>query len=109
MDKMPPYRSNEDAMTARKKSRIRQILKKALQRFGVKKAGLFGSFLTDEFRNDSDIDLLVELGGRKSILDLVELKLTLEDLLNRRIDVVTYRSIHPMLRRSILAAEERLV
>lgn len=96
-------------MTAREKSRIRQILKKALQRFGVKKAGLFGSFLTDEFRNDSDIDLLVELGGRKSILDLVELKLTLEDLLNRRIDVVTYRSLNPLLRRSVLATEERLI
>ena len=106
---MPPYRSNEEAMTAREKSRIRQILKKALMRFGVKKAGLFGSFLTDEFRNDSDIDLLVELGGRKSILDLVELKLTLEDLLHRRIDVVTYRSLNPLLRRSVLATEERLI
>ncbi len=52
----------------------REDLKKALiavlKRHEVKKAALFGSFARDEATEESDIELVVEFEGRKSLLDL---------------------------------------
>jgi predicted nucleotidyltransferase len=55
-----------------------------------------------EASEDSDVDLLVEFEGKKSLLDLIGLKLDLEDNLNRRFDVLTYDSLHPLLKERIL-------
>lgn len=55
--------------------------------------------------DQSDVDLLVEFEGRKSLLDLSGLKIELEDALGRKVDVVTYRSLHPLLRERILAEQ----
>jgi predicted nucleotidyltransferase len=73
-----------------------------LRQHQVKKASLFGSVARGEAREDSDVDLLVEFEGRKSLLDLIGLKLDLEDNLNRRFDVLTYESLHPLLKERIL-------
>jgi predicted nucleotidyltransferase len=54
---------------------------------------------------ESDIDILIEFEGRKSLLDLVHLKNELEDAVNRRVDVLTYRSLHTRLRDRILAEQ----
>lgn len=51
-----------------------------------------GSVVRGEATEDSDIDLLVEFEGRKSLLDLVGLKLDLEDTFHREFDVLTYDS-----------------
>ncbi len=61
--------------------------------------------MTDE----SDIDILVEFEGRKSLLDLAGLKLDLEDALERRVDFLTYRSLHPMLIERILAERVQIL
>lgn len=61
--------------------------------------------MTDE----SDVDLLVEFEKRKSLLDLAGLKIELEDALNRRVDVLTYRSLHPLLKERILAEQVRIL
>jgi len=58
-----------------------------------------------EASEDSDVDLLVEFEGRKSLLDLIGLKLNLEDNLNRKFDVLTYDSLHPLLKERILKAQ----
>ncbi len=76
-----------------------------LQRHDVKRASLFGSIVRGEMREDSDIDLLVEFQGRKSLLDLVGLKLDLEDTIKRRFDVVTYKSLSPLLKDRIMAEQ----
>jgi uncharacterized protein len=55
--------------------------------------------------DQSDVDLLVEFEGRKSLLDLSGFKIELEDALCRKVDVVTYRSLHPLLRERILAEQ----
>ncbi len=47
-----------------------------------------------EATEDSDIDLLMEFEGRKSLLDLVGLKLNLEDTFHREFDVLTYDYLH---------------
>ena len=67
---------------------------------------LFGSLVRGDFHEKSDIDLLVEFEGRKSLLDLVGLKLELEELLEREVDILTYRSLHPLLKERILDEQE---
>ena len=79
----------------------RQIIP-ILNRYGVKKAGLFGSCVRGELREDSDIDILVELASALSLLDFISIKLDLEDTLGRRIDLVEYSTIKPRLKERIL-------
>jgi len=64
-----------------------------LQKNGIKRAAFFGSIVRDEMTDESDIDILVEFEGRKSLLDLAGLKLDLEDTLERPVDLLTYRSL----------------
>ena len=52
---------------------------------------------------DSDVDLLVTLGPGASALALGGLLLDAQDLLGRRVDVVTEASLHPALRERVLA------
>jgi len=75
----------------------------------VKRAGFFGSIVRGEMTDESDVDLLVEFEKRTSLLDLAGLKIELEDALNRRVDVLTYRSLHPLLKDRILAEQVRIL
>lgn len=81
----------------------RKIALEILQKNRIKRAAFFGSIVRGEMTNESDIDILVEFEGRKSHLDLACLKLDLEDALERRVALLTYRSLHPMLKDRILA------
>ncbi|MFQ5586434.1 MAG: nucleotidyltransferase family protein [Thermodesulfobacteriota bacterium] len=56
-----------------------------LTKRGVKRAALFGSIVRDEMTSESDLDILIEFEGRRSLLDLAGLKLELQELLNRRV------------------------
>ncbi len=85
---------------------IKKILIKVLMEHEVKKAALFGSIVRGETTKDSDIDLLIEFEGRKSLFDLAGLKLELQEILRRKVDVVTYKSLHPLLKERILSEEE---
>ena len=76
---------------------------------GIKRAAFFGSIVRGEMTDESDIDILVEFEGRKSLLDLAGLKLDLEDALERRVDLLTYRSLHPMLKDRILAEQVQIL
>lgn len=73
-----------------------------LKRYDVVRAAIFGSFVRGEAKKSSDIDILVEFKGEKSLLDLVALKMELEEVLRRNVDVLTYNSLHPFLRETVL-------
>jgi len=77
-----------------------------LERYEVKKAAVFGSFVRGEQKEDSDIDILVEFKGEKSLLDLAGLKIELEEALQRKVDVLTYNSLHPLLKDRILKEQK---
>jgi len=79
-----------------------------LVRQGVLKASLFGSFARNEARKNSDIDLLVKLDRSKTLLDLVALRLELRSKLGKKVDVLTYASINPLLKSRILK-EQKLI
>ena len=85
---------------------IKKTLIEVLKQHGVKKAALFGSIVRGEATEESDIDLLIEFEGRKSLLDLAGLQLDLQELLRRRVDVLTYKSLHPLLKDRILSEQE---
>lgn len=85
---------------------IKNMLIEVLKQHGVKKAALFGSIVRGEATEESDIDLLIEFEGRKSLLDLAGLQLELQELLGRRVDVLTYKSLHPLLKDRILSEQE---
>jgi uncharacterized protein len=74
-----------------------------LRALGVRRLGLFGSFARGEPRPDSDVDLLVEFApGQKSFDNFMQLGFLLEDLLQRRVELVTPESLSPYLRSRIL-------
>lgn len=83
-----------------------QKIKKAaspfFKNYGVKRAAVFGSVARGEATRNSDIDMVIEFRGKKSLLDLVALELDLEKQYGRKVDVVTYNSLHPLLRDHIL-------
>jgi len=80
-----------------------------LRRYGVTRAGVFGSRARGESGVASDLDLLVDLPEGSSLLDLVGLQLDLGDELGISVDAHTYRSLHPLLRDRILAEEVRIL
>jgi predicted nucleotidyltransferase len=82
--------------------RLKKPLIDVLKRHDVKKAALFGSVARGEATDESDIDLLIEFEGRKSLLDLAGLQLELQDTVKRQVDVLTYKSLHPLLKERIL-------
>lgn len=90
-------------------SRIPTIKKRVLpilKRHDVKRAAIFGSFARGEAKANSDVDLLIEYKSKdKSLFDLVDLKSELEEILGRKVDIVTYDSIYWRLREQILAQQ----
>ncbi|OIO19895.1 MAG: hypothetical protein AUJ23_01065 [Candidatus Magasanikbacteria bacterium CG1_02_32_51] len=77
-----------------------QKIIKILKQHEVKSAGLFGSYARGEATKKSDIDFLIEFNNKntKSLLDIVALKLDLEDNLKKKCDIVTKRGLHFRIR-----------
>ncbi len=92
-----------DMITSQAKTKLCNAIIPVLIRNHVKKAGLFGSYARGEAKKKSDVDIIVEMKG--SLLDLAGLKIELEKTLNKKVDVLTYKSIHHLLRKRILTEE----
>ncbi|MFA6376968.1 MAG: nucleotidyltransferase family protein [Candidatus Paceibacterota bacterium] len=75
------------------------------KRYGVTKAAIFGSQARGEAKSTSDIDFLIEMEDSRSLMDLSGLKIDLEELLNKNVDLVEYRLIHPKLKNEILSEQ----
>jgi uncharacterized protein len=84
---------------------IKQTAVPILKEAGVTRSSLFGSYVHGENRDDSDIDMLIEVPRGTTLFDIVELQTKLEEKLQKKVDLVTYRSIHPLLRDSILSSQ----
>lgn len=88
---------------------FKNIIMNTLEQNDVSRASFFGSLVRGELTDDSDIDILVDFKGKKSLLDLVGLKQELEDVLRRKVDVLTYKSLHPLLKDRILSEQEVII
>jgi len=81
---------------------LREKVLAILLRNDVKRAAFFGSIVRGEMTPESDVDILVEFEGRKSLMDLSGLKIELEEAIDREVDVLTYASLPPLLKERIL-------
>jgi uncharacterized protein len=73
-----------------------------LTQAGVKKAALFGSYARGTNTQDSDVDILVELPEDATLFELGGLKVDLEEILKKNVDVLTYKSLSSHIKESIL-------
>lgn len=71
------------------------------KRHGVARAAVFGSFARGEARKMSDVDLLVKVKPM-GLFAFVGLRQDLENSLGRKVDLTTYKALHPLLRSRIL-------
>jgi len=85
---------------------IKQRILPILSRHGIKRAALFGSVVRGEMREDSDIDILVDIDRDLSLLDFVGIKLEIEDALQKKVDLVEYDTIKPLIKDRILKEQE---
>jgi hypothetical protein len=83
-------------------SRRDEILRVAT-RHGAHHVRVFGSVVRGEAGEDSDVDFLVRLDRDRSLIDHVALMQDLEDLFGCRVDVVTERALHRLVRDRVLA------
>jgi hypothetical protein len=87
---------------------IKVKIQPILRKYHVIRAGVFGSVVRGEATKDSDVDVLVELPKGASLFDLVGIKIDCEELLGRKVDVLTYDSIYHLLRDRILKEEVKI-
>src|SRR5690242_17978912 len=73
-----------------------------LEQAHVTKAAIFGSYARGDNDENSDIDILVDYPRERSILAFLDLAFDLEETLQKQVDLVDYKRIHPILRDSIL-------
>lgn len=87
-----------DELLRAKKQEILRIAKE----HGVIRIRTFGSVARGEATEKSDIDFLIRLGEGRSLLDLIGFKQDIEELLGRKVDVVSEGGVSPYLKDRIL-------
>ncbi|MBA7530470.1 hypothetical protein ES705_22678 [subsurface metagenome] len=80
------------------KEKILPFLKKC----GISNAGIFGSFVRGDLDEESDIDIVIEFEKDITLFDFIDIKLELEEILNKKADLVEYSALKPFIRDSIL-------
>ena len=71
-------------------------------RHGATDVRIYGSVARGEAGSDSDVDFLVKMAPERSLLDHVALWQDLEDLLGRKVDLVSEKALHRLMRDQIL-------
>ena len=84
---------------------IKEKITPILQRYGIKKAAIFGSLAKGEAKISSDVDILVEIKSDMSLLDFIGIKIELEEALKMKVDLVEYETIKPIIKEKILSEQ----
>ena len=85
--------------------KLKPKIVKVLKRNGVKRAGIFGSYARGEQTENSDVDILVEFGKDVSLFNFVSVKLEVENLIGKKIDLVEYRTVKSKIKKNVLNEE----
>ncbi|MHB1241273.1 MAG: type IV toxin-antitoxin system AbiEi family antitoxin domain-containing protein [Gammaproteobacteria bacterium] len=86
----------------------RVLILKLAEKHGARNVRVFGSVSRGDTGPESDIDILVDLEPGRSLMDLGGLLMDLEDLLGRKVDVVTEKGLHWYIRDKVLKEAVRL-
>ncbi len=97
----------EERKDAKEFIKVKKKIISVLKKNRIKKAGIFGSYARGEEKKKSDIDVLIEFNG--SLLSLVRIERELKEDLGKKVDLLTYRGIHPLLKKRILKEEVRIL
>ena len=97
IDSLPP-----DWEVTRLAAVLRAHLPDLRARYGLDGMALFGSYVRNEQRPDSDLDVLVDFGRTPSLFDLVGLRDELTHLIGIPVDVVMRSTLRPRLARYVL-------
>jgi len=89
-------------------SEIKRKVLSILKKNKVIKAGLFGSYARGDANSKSDVDILIQPPSGLG-LEFIGIKLELEEKLGKKVDLLTYKYINPLLKKSILEDEVRIL
>ena len=81
---------------------ISQTITPILKSFGIPKAAIFGSYARGEQTKESDIDILIMPTEEMSLFDFFDVRYKLEDVLQIKVDLVSYRGINKYIKDNIL-------
>lgn len=68
---------------------LRQVIAPVAKQFGVRRVYAYGSYGRNEATQNSDLDLRIDKGSMRSLFELADFRLTLEEKLNIPVDIVT--------------------
>ncbi|MFT5368885.1 MAG: putative nucleotidyltransferase [Candidatus Latescibacterota bacterium] len=88
----------------KEKARILELA----QKHGARDVRVFGSMARNDATHKSDVDLLVDLEEGRDLFDLGAFQMDIQDLLHRKVDVVTENSLHLMIRDRVLSEAIKL-
>jgi predicted nucleotidyltransferase len=97
-------------MTSPKINVPEKKIKEFCQRYQVQRLALFGSVLRDDFRPDSDIDILVvfDSSARASFMTLGKMKRELSTLFRRPVDLIPQEGLKPAIREAVLSSAQEV-
>ena len=83
---------------------------KVLRSHGIKRAGIFGSYARGEQKKNSDIDILIEFeDDNANLLDFVRIKNELEEVLQKKVDLVEYGAVKQRIKERIFKEEINII
>lgn len=88
------------------KKKIAQNREYLQKTYGVEEIGIFGSFARGDNDENSDVDIAIEINHDKAVVGFfafARMERFLEELLGRKVDLVTKRAIKPLIRDEILS------
>jgi uncharacterized protein len=88
---------------------LREKILPILRSNKVMRAAVFGSFARGDYTKKSDIDLLIDVPAELNILDIIGLKQELERKVGRKVDLVEFCAIRPIIREQVLKEQVRIL
>jgi predicted nucleotidyltransferase len=82
---------------------LRALQPELKKRYPIREMGVFGSYVRGDQREDSDLDVLVDLGDGMTLIDLVGLQLEISDALGLKVDLAMKDALKPRIEKRILA------
>ena len=89
--------------------KIRKKLVPLLKKRGIKKAGIFGSYSRGEQRKNSDLDILIEPSKKTKGFEFFGLQDEISNKLEKKVDLVTYKSLNYLIKKRVLKQEVRII
>ena len=94
--------------TVERLSRAKPEIERLGRAFGVSDIRVFGSVARGTAHEGSDVDLLVRVEPKRTLLDLIGFEDEVSALLETPVDVVEEKGIHPLLKEIILGEAKPL-